>query len=347
MLLINGVRTGGGPGRYLGGSTVISIDRMASWLKPGGQKNAIVAGEARVDSVSDRNGLPSGASHPTAWLMPRKAGGIASRFNISGLGAVYSANLAGGVTETSSMEGSSSLVGDIYGIGVAVSTLAASGGITAGDLIGLITAAAAVDGVGGLVGSLAGLITAVADLSGDSYAQGDLAGALEASAALLGDSQFLADVTGVIQAAATITGSGGIVPADIIGAMAATATLIGSGNLVGASRALAHISAALEGVATVTASSRAVADMSSSITSQAEVLTAAAIAQQVMDYNVEGGLSFQDVTRIVAAVLAGKTGIVDNGDGTATVTFRSISDANDLAVFSVEGSERTNRIDDL
>lgn len=45
---------------------------------------------------------------------------------------------------------------------------------------------------------------------------------------------------------------------------------------------------------------------------------------------------------VTAAVLAGKTAIVDHEDGTATVTFRDLGDTTARVVADLDGSERTD-----
>jgi hypothetical protein len=56
---------------------------------------------------------------------------------------------------------------------------------------------------------------------------------------------------------------------------------------------------------------------------------------------VETGMTPKQALRVLTAILAGKTGIVDHGDGTATVTFRDVNDTTDRAVADMTGSERT------
>lgn len=55
---------------------------------------------------------------------------------------------------------------------------------------------------------------------------------------------------------------------------------------------------------------------------------------------IETGLTPKQALRVLTAVLAGKTAIVDHGDGTATVTFRDINDLADRVTAEIEGSER-------
>lgn len=54
------------------------------------------------------------------------------------------------------------------------------------------------------------------------------------------------------------------------------------------------------------------------------------------------GFAAGDLLKIIAAMAAGKTIIVDNGDGTAEVIFRSINDTHDTITAHAIGSERTD-----
>lgn len=68
---------------------------------------------------------------------------------------------------------------------------------------------------------------------------------------------------------------------------------------------------------------------------------------QIWDHALDGGYTAAMCMKLFGAVLGGKTSIVDNGDGTATVTFRNLADNVDASVFQVAGSERTARVDNL
>lgn len=58
--------------------------------------------------------------------------------------------------------------------------------------------------------------------------------------------------------------------------------------------------------------------------------------------NIEGSLDARDAMKILLAIAAGKTIIVNNGGGSATVTFRDTTDAIDRVVADMTGSNRTN-----
>jgi hypothetical protein len=71
------------------------------------------------------------------------------------------------------------------------------------------------------------------------------------------------------------------------------------------------------------------------------VLTEDSIANAVWSQMVESGVSASEVMQVLLAINAGQTVIVDNGNGTATVTFKSQS-GTDRVVASVNGSERAS-----
>ena len=62
---------------------------------------------------------------------------------------------------------------------------------------------------------------------------------------------------------------------------------------------------------------------------------------------VEGTLTFQDVLKLITAVLVGETDTVDHGDGTATVTFRDSTDTINRIIAELTGSNRTSLTFDL
>ena len=54
------------------------------------------------------------------------------------------------------------------------------------------------------------------------------------------------------------------------------------------------------------------------------------------------GMTAGDMLKIAAAIAAGKTTIIDLGNGAAEVTFRSIDDTHDAVVAQMSGSTRTD-----
>jgi hypothetical protein len=62
---------------------------------------------------------------------------------------------------------------------------------------------------------------------------------------------------------------------------------------------------------------------------------------------IEPGFTAAEVLRLLAAVAAGKTDIVDLGGGNATVKFRNLGDTKDRVVATMAGSERATVTRDL
>lgn len=85
----------------------------------------------------------------------------------------------------------------------------------------------------------------------------------------------------------------------------------------------------------------AVAANSNVAGSMGEKLNDAGSASNPWTEVIESGYTAAEVLRIIAAVAAGKTSIVDLGGGDATVTFRDLGDTKDRIVADVSGSERT------
>lgn len=70
-------------------------------------------------------------------------------------------------------------------------------------------------------------------------------------------------------------------------------------------------------------------------------LTASAVSSAVWSEVIEAGYSSSELLKLLAAVSFGKTNIVDNGGGSATVTFRDIADTKDRIDADMIGSERS------
>ena len=75
--------------------------------------------------------------------------------------------------------------------------------------------------------------------------------------------------------------------------------------------------------------------------------TAADIAGEFFATFIDGTFTMKDVLKILVAVAAGKTNIVDLGGGNATVDFRDLSDTKNTVVADMTGSERTDITLDL
>lgn len=174
-----------------------------------------------------------------------------------------------------------------------------------------ISVSASAEGTRGLVRS------ATADISVDASASVD--GVVSASASCNINVGMTAEIGGVINGTSTASVSVGL-----------TASLDGD----------AFLTASLPVSVVATASPIGEGIITSSTDYAEEALTAQGVVDAIMSRVVDGGYTLEELTQIVAAVLAGKTQIVDTGAGTATVTFRDLGDTTDRVVVDMDGSER-------
>lgn len=174
MIVGSGVRMGGGPMRIMFGAGIHTVARER-WSTSGALRNQQY-GDAAIAGVTDRNGLPSGYRHPATWSLPQKAGGLASRGEIAGGGALNNANLAAGFNLEATLDGVGTISNAALGLVVsAVATLSGSGALT-GDIVGVIQGAATLAGSGDLTGALG----ALAGLQATASGSGSLAATLTA-----------------------------------------------------------------------------------------------------------------------------------------------------------------------
>ena len=194
MIVGNGVRLISNPNRYFDAPVAHTTVR-SGWNMRGALMNLFTA-----EGVSKKEGIPSGARNPHVWLLPRVAGGLASRNNVLG-GSGLSGNLAGGVAG----------VADLEGVG-AISL--ADGGIIAA-----------------LVAALAGAgVVSEADISAIVYA--------EIEALLSGYGAVVtAETSSLLFTAAVLAGSGDVPTASLQALGLALADLAGSGSAAGSASA--------------------------------------------------------------------------------------------------------------
>lgn len=339
-LLSNSVRLATFP--HLGGASVYTSDRNV-YHSPGLRKT-FAYGQARITDVTNRAAVPEGYLPPYCHSMPQKSGGMASRGRVFGDGDVSSSNLAGGLNGESPITGSGTITNAqgamLY---YAVVSLSGSGSIAA-NVNAFVGAVAALSGAGDIdTANLLGAINAAAALSGEGdITDAALALVVSALASLGGSGTVAANIVGGVSAAANLVGSGSIT-APLMAIFSAAANLSGSGELTAANlQALAHMVADVTGLGIVAASPTAKAFMSADIeiVDTGAALTASDVAIAVWDRVAEGSFSYADLVRILAAVAAGQTTIVDNGGGSATVTFRDVNDTKNRVVADMQGSER-------
>jgi len=191
-----------------------------------------------------------------------------------------------------------------------------------------------------------------AQKSGGLVSRGRIAGTGEVTAAnLAGGLNALADLVGegeitnaalalIVSAVAAITGTGSV-SASIAGKLEAAAALGGSAAVTAALGAIAGLVSGVTGAGTVSAAGAvAKGTLSADIVVTGDLLNTANVGAAEFAALAETGYSYGDLLRILAAVAAGKTSIVDLGGGNATVTFRDLNDSKDRVVADMVGSER-------
>jgi hypothetical protein len=161
-----------------------------------------------------------------------------------------------------------------------------------------------------------------------------------------GDGSLTASLRGAVQLAASLAGTGNITAAlGVIAFM--QANLTGYGTVTGAFRGEASLAANIvsfgslspEGLAAAVWS--AVAATNNSAGSMGEKLNDAGSGSNPWTEVIESGFTAAQIMRLLAAVAAGKTSIVDLGGGLAEVTIRDLADTKDRIVADMTGSERT------
>ena len=151
------------PGRFLSGGPV-SVMRSA--FNTHGMMRGAYGGNYNALSAT-----PDGHLSPSAWVLPKTAGGMSSRNTINGAAtATGNGNL--GLPAAASLSGSGGITQALLALVVsAVANLSGSGTLTAG-IIGKLEAAAALAGSGNLAGAAGALASMLVGLSGSGAAVG-------------------------------------------------------------------------------------------------------------------------------------------------------------------------------
>ena len=144
------------PGRFLSGT---AGTLRSNFNKPGMQAN-------RFESMDDRSAaIPGGHLSPSAWSLPRTAGGMSTVNEINGY-ATFAGSGAMGVNGDAALTGTGGVSSALLALVVsAVASLSGSGSLTAA-VVGKLEAAAALAGSGNLAGAAGALASLLAGLSG-------------------------------------------------------------------------------------------------------------------------------------------------------------------------------------
>lgn len=147
-ILANGFRDNLGAYQTYGATVSNNAYPSANWRnthRTAAMRN-ITAGEGITD---DKVSIPSGNRHPNTWMMPQKAGAMASRNLMVGTGSI-SANAWAVKLAEASVTGTGELTA-IGGLVVQlIASITGSGTITAADLKAFLAAVADLSGSGGI-----------------------------------------------------------------------------------------------------------------------------------------------------------------------------------------------------
>ena len=338
MIVGNRVRLNGNPGRCLA-APLANTTARGNWNEAGALRNIFTAA-----GVSEKDGIPSGMRHPQVWVLPKVAGGLASRFNINGDGEL-TANLAGGVNGTASLAGVGTIAtADMVLLGFLTAALAGQAD-TVMSAAALGKVVAAVGGSAALVGDITSVLNVVADLAGSSDVAADAVATLVAVAALSGTSQIDAFIAGAVAADATLGGGGLVSQAALNAITDAATTLAGAGIIPEATlTALGVAVVTLTGAGVFDGSADATGSMTADISLSASTelspdSVAASVKAKLLDTELDG-YSIEDIIKLTSAVLLGKS-----SGGATNPVFRSMDDLADRVVGEVDGAG--NRLDSV
>lgn len=364
MILGNYSNLNSNPGREIGNFT-----NPYAWHKISTAMN-FYSGDHIVSGVTDRANLYTGTRPPYALVLAIKAGELGTTGTIFGSGSISAANLAGGINIEAALLGTGT-INTATGSLLAFATAALSGiGNLTAAITGKLETSANLSGQGDIFGALGSLSGAVCSIIGTGALSGDITGKLEASANLSGSGAVTADISALMQLGAAIAGLGTLT-ADIIGAGKISSDLSAQGALTGSISAPAHIQSNLAGIGTLVLTSGVIPGyMEAQITLSTELSpenlaaavwnsvaasfnSAGTMGEKVNDAGsasnpwtevIDGAYTASDFLKLMAAVLIGESTIVDNGDGTKTVTFKAIDNTTNRVEAEIEGSQRTSII---
>ena len=186
-----------------------------------------------------------------------------------------------------------------------------------------------------------GGIASIGLVNGQAAASAAILLVKTASISISGTVSITASLAVLTQGTGTIAGV-----ATVSGAMAAvsrmTSTSAGVATVSGNLKANVPLAGSIAGVASSSVNLRGIANASGDIEIGAAVgLTASAVSSAVWAEIIEAGYSSSELLKLLASVSFGKTTIVDNGGGSATVTFRDLADTKDRVDADMVGSERS------
>jgi hypothetical protein len=312
--------------------------------------------------------VPEGYYVGGAWILPETRGSITVDGGLLGNHLFNVANLAGGLNAESDITSSGDITNaEIKGIAFLISSLNQSNTLNA-SISGSVTVSANLVGSGNLNGALGALVGIVASLNGNGNLNGQIAGALQAIASLSGSGNITGAIKATVGLIASLNGTSEL-NSFIIGNWSMITNLVGNSNLTANVLAKAFLDANIVSANNLVLNNGAVvgnlgANISSFSELSPESLASAVWSALASQYNqsgsmgeklngagsagnpwtevIEGTYTAAEVMRLLASVAAGKTDIVDNGNGSATVKFRDVNDTVDRVVVEMQGSKRTD-----
>lgn len=113
------------------GAPSAGSQEIATFHVNGARRN-LPAGAANISGVTALAAYPSGSLHPATWVLPQKAGAMASRFEIDGAGSIALSSIAGGLNAVAALAGAGDITGAALGLIVqGVAAIAGAGTLSA------------------------------------------------------------------------------------------------------------------------------------------------------------------------------------------------------------------------
>jgi len=191
------------------------------------------------------------------------------------------------------------------------------------------------DGIGSIAGSLIATYPMSIDLTGASDFDATAALVVSMLCALGGSGALTATIQGRLNASVDFTGAGDL-EASLSGLGNMVVNLLGAGDLDATIAAFGDM--AIDIVVTGTGLSTAnvgqsvwsaVASANNAAGSMGEKLNDLGAGANPWDALIESGMTASEVLRVILAGIAGNCEVVDNGNGTYAITFKSVDGSTD------------------
>jgi hypothetical protein len=194
-----------------------------------------------------------------------------------------------------------------------------------------------------VMGLKGGELSSSTNISGQGLMSSGLTMGKNMEAQLDGSGELTSNLSLIIQMASTLMGTGAL-SGSMVGTLQMAADLAGSGDLDASMKLISNVAATLIGEGAVSGNLKGKASMSATIYVNQSEASVQQIVDGVWNLEMDGVYTAQDVMKILVAVAAGKTEIVDLGGGSATVVFRNLEDTIDKIEATMADSERTDVI---